>query len=76
MALLARSVEFTSELAKELDDAIAVSCDVTDETSVAEAFLQIRQILGEVEVLVYNAGSGHGARLRTSRRLNSPRTGR
>jgi len=58
VALLARSVEFTSELAKELDDALAVSCDVTDATSVTEAFRQVRQMLGEVAVLVYNAGSG------------------
>ena len=58
VALLARSIEFTSELAKELDDGLAVSCDVTDATSVTEAFRQVRQRLGEVAVLVYNAGSG------------------
>ena len=58
VALLARSKEFTSELAKELDDGLAVSCDVTDATSVTEAFRQVRQMLGEVAVLVYNAGSG------------------
>ena len=58
VALLARGKEFTSELAKELDDGLAVSCDVTDATSVTEAFRQVRQMLGEVAVLVYNAGSG------------------
>ena len=58
VALVARNVEFTSELARELDDALAVSCDVTDATSVTEAFRQIREMLGEVAVLVYNAGSG------------------
>jgi NAD(P)-dependent dehydrogenase (short-subunit alcohol dehydrogenase family) len=58
VALLARSKEFTSELAKELDDGLAVSCDVTDAASVTEAFRQVRQMLGEVAVLVYNAGSG------------------
>jgi len=58
VALLARSKEFTSELAKELDDGLAVSCDVTDATSVTEAFRQVRQRLGEVAALVYNAGSG------------------
>ena len=58
VALLARSKEFTSELAKELDDGLAVSCDVTDATSVTEAFRQVRQRLGKVAALVYNAGSG------------------
>ena len=42
VALLARTLEFTSKLADELDDAIAVTCDVTNEQDVLSAFSQIR----------------------------------
>lgn len=58
VALLARSTELTSALAKELPDARAYACDVSDAASIARAFAAIREQQGEVEVLVYNAGSG------------------
>lgn len=58
VALLARSMEFTDDLAQELDGAKAYACDVTSEADVASTFNRIRAELGEVEVLVYNAGSG------------------
>jgi NAD(P)-dependent dehydrogenase (short-subunit alcohol dehydrogenase family) len=58
VALLARSTELGAKLASTLPDARAYSCDVTDASSVASAFDSIRRDLGEVEVLVYNAGSG------------------
>jgi NAD(P)-dependent dehydrogenase (short-subunit alcohol dehydrogenase family) len=58
VALLARRLELTNELAAELPDAKAYPCDVTDTTSIERAFGSIRQELGEVDVLVYNAGSG------------------
>ncbi len=58
VALLARSTDFTSELARELPDARAYACDVADPVSVAEAFGRIRAQLGDPLTLVYNAGSG------------------
>ena len=58
VALLARTLEFTSELASELDDAIAVTCDITNEQDVLSAFSYIRAQLGEVNSLIYNAGAG------------------
>jgi len=58
VALLARTTEFTANLAAELGDARAYACDVTDQGSVARAFASIRQDLGEVDALIYNAGSG------------------
>lgn len=58
VALLARTLEFTSKLSGELDDAIAVACDVTNEQDVLAAFSQIRNQLGVVTSLIYNAGSG------------------
>lgn len=58
VALLARGLDFTARLAEELGEACAVACDITDATAVTEAFYEVRQKLGEVTVLVYNAGSG------------------
>ena len=58
VALLARGTEFTENLAAELGEARAYSCDVVDPLSVAEAFSRIRADLGEISTLIYNAGSG------------------
>ncbi|HEX3596162.1 MAG TPA: SDR family NAD(P)-dependent oxidoreductase [Polyangiaceae bacterium] len=58
VALLARSTDFSSELAKSLPGARAFACDVSDAASVSGAFAAVREQLGEPSVLVYNAGSG------------------
>jgi NAD(P)-dependent dehydrogenase (short-subunit alcohol dehydrogenase family) len=58
VALLARRTEFTSELAKELPDARAYACDVSDPPSIAQAFAAIRTEMGDPATLIYNAGSG------------------
>jgi NAD(P)-dependent dehydrogenase (short-subunit alcohol dehydrogenase family) len=58
VALLARTTDLSAKLASELADARAYACDVADAASVARAFEAIRRDLGEIEVLVYNAGSG------------------
>lgn len=58
VALLARRMEFTTGLAAKLDGARAYACDATDATSVERTFGAIRTELGDVDVLVYNAGVG------------------
>jgi NAD(P)-dependent dehydrogenase (short-subunit alcohol dehydrogenase family) len=58
VALLARSLEFSNQLAGSLPGARAFACDVSDAASVESAFQAIQSELGEVSVLVYNAGSG------------------
>src|ERR1700675_1029158 len=58
VALLARRTELTGPLAKELPGARAYACDVADAGSVESAFAAVRAELGEVDALVYNAGSG------------------
>src|SRR6516164_7775384 len=58
VALMARRTELTARLAAELPRAKAYACDVGDPTSVETAFGQTRAELGDVDVLVFNAGSG------------------
>jgi NAD(P)-dependent dehydrogenase (short-subunit alcohol dehydrogenase family) len=58
IALTARRTELTAKLAAELPNAKAYSCDVVEAASVEAAFAATRADLGEVDVLIYNAGSG------------------
>src|SRR5262249_61277199 len=62
VATLARKGHYLQQLAAELRQsgatALDLTCDVSNETRIAEAFRAIRARLGEVEVLLYNAGSG------------------
>ena len=58
VALMARGAELTAELAAELPGAEAYACDVTEAASVGRAFAAIRSDLGDVDALIYNAGSG------------------
>ena len=58
VALLARSSNFTSELAGELPLARAYACDVRDLAAVERTFESIESDLGSVDVLIYNAGKG------------------
>ncbi|MGH8129816.1 MAG: SDR family NAD(P)-dependent oxidoreductase [Steroidobacteraceae bacterium] len=58
VALLARSTDKLDALARELDSARGYACDVASPDSVARVFAAIRQELGEVDALLYNAGSG------------------
>ncbi|HEY2517143.1 MAG TPA: SDR family NAD(P)-dependent oxidoreductase [Polyangiaceae bacterium] len=58
VALLARSTEVTETLARELPSARPFACDVADAASIERAFAAVASEMGEVETLVYNAGSG------------------
>ena len=58
IALLSRSTNFSEELAISLSDAKCYVCDVSDSASVASAFAQLQAEIGDVDVLVYNAGGG------------------
>src|SRR6201985_1960052 len=58
IALMARSAELTTKLATELPRAKAYACDVTQAASVEVAFAAARSDLGDVDALIYNAGSG------------------
>lgn len=58
LALLSRSDDFTKPLAAELGNARVYQCDVSDENSIQKTIKQIQQDLGNIDVLIYNAGSG------------------
>ena len=58
VAMLARNRDTLDALERQIDGARAYSCDVGSADSVARAFAAIGADLGEVEVLLYNAGSG------------------
>ena len=65
VALLARNASKVEALAAELTGARGYSCDVGDPASVSAAFASIRHDLGEVDTLVFNAGSGVFADIET-----------
>ena len=58
VALMARSGSYLEELAEQIPDSRGFVCDVKNAAQVEAAFTAVRDELGDVEVLVYNAGSG------------------
>ncbi len=58
LALLARHTSFTDELATQLGNASSYECDVTSVSSITQTFQRIQKEQGEIDVLIYNAGSG------------------
>ena len=58
VAMLSRSTTLSERLAKELGDAKAYACDVTDLGAIERTFAAIKVDLGPVDTVVYNAGSG------------------
>ena len=58
VALLARTSDFTTKLALELTDVQAYECDVSDSNSIQQTFNKITNELGEIDSVIYNAGSG------------------
>ena len=58
VALLARDSAKVEPLAAEVANGRGYACDVADIASVAATFAAIRADLGEVDALLFNAGSG------------------
>ena len=58
VALLARSKDHAHALAAEIESARGYACDVGDEASVSRCFSAIRAEMGDVNILLYNAGTG------------------
>jgi len=57
LALISRSMGFISELAGQIEDTKAYSCDVMDTGNIKSVFEQIKEDLGTVDVLIYSASS-------------------
>jgi NAD(P)-dependent dehydrogenase (short-subunit alcohol dehydrogenase family) len=58
VAMLARNRAALTALESEIGGARGFECDVTSPDSVERAFVAVKTELGEVDVLLYNAGSG------------------
>jgi NAD(P)-dependent dehydrogenase (short-subunit alcohol dehydrogenase family) len=58
IALLSRSADFSTGLADDIGDARAYPCDASDVPSIELAFDQVAADFGDVDALIYNAGSG------------------
>ena len=58
VALLSRTTEYAESLADEIGNARAFVCDAADPTAVETAFAEVRRELGDIDVLIFNAGSG------------------
>jgi NAD(P)-dependent dehydrogenase (short-subunit alcohol dehydrogenase family) len=62
VAILARKAAYLRSLAGEIrragGSALDFVCDVSDPTQISAAFREIRAKLGEVDLLIYNAGTG------------------
>ncbi len=58
VAPMARRGDVIDPLAAELADAHAYRCDAADAGDIERCFAEIRDDMGEVETLIYNAGSG------------------
>ena len=56
VALLSRSTEYSATLAEELGGK-AYACDVTDPATIERTFAQVREDLGDVDVLLYSVGN-------------------
>ncbi len=61
VALLSRSTGYSSGIAEETGGK-AYACDVTDPAAIKSAFAKVRNDLGDVDVLLYNVGTGQFGR--------------
>lgn len=58
VAMLSRNQDYLAELEQRFPEARGFACDATDSTALGAAFGQVREALGPVSTLVFNAGGG------------------
>jgi NAD(P)-dependent dehydrogenase (short-subunit alcohol dehydrogenase family) len=66
VALLARRADELERVRRSLprsDEHLSLACDVTDETALARAFLEVAEKFGGLDLLVNNAGCGYRERV-------------
>ena len=65
IVMLARNADYLASLSAQLPGSLPIACDVRDPEAIETAFDRIRGEVGEVDVLIYNAGSGEWSPTRT-----------
>ena len=58
IVMLARNADYLASLSAQVPGSLPIACDVRDPEAIETAFDRIRGEAGEVDVLIYNAGSG------------------
>ena len=58
IVMLARNADYLASLSAQLPGSLPIACDVRDPEAIETAFDRIRGEAGEIDVLIYNAGSG------------------
>lgn len=58
LALLSRTTTLSKPFADKLKNAYAYECDVSNHQDIEKTFNQIQHDLGNIDVVIYNAGSG------------------
>ena len=58
IVMLARNADYLASLSAQLPGSLPIACDVRAPEAIETAFDRIRGEAGEVDVLIYNAGSG------------------
>ena len=58
IVMLARNADYLASLSAQLPGSLPIACDVKDPEAIETVFDRIRGEAGEVDVLIYNAGSG------------------
>lgn len=58
VAMLARSQDYLSELESAIPSCKGYPCDMSDVDQISQTLSQVSEDLGNVDVLIYNAGSG------------------
>lgn len=70
VTIMGRDLEKLQDKARTLPEGLAVQCDVTDETSVAAAFVAACARHGSVDILVNNAGAAQSLPFRKTDRAH------
>jgi short-subunit dehydrogenase len=56
--MLARNEAYLRQLSTEIRGTQAIGCDAQEPASIREAFDKVHEVLGPVDVMIYNAGAG------------------
>ncbi len=58
VAMLSRNETYLKRLSSEISGSSPIYCDACDPASIRQAFDRVHEVLGAVDVMIYNAGAG------------------